>query len=64
MQGYKDGQHKNQTGRDPGKSKPIEVHRIDSSQPSKTLERGTGYQKPGNDEEHRDPKIAIPGNQG
>src|SRR5690349_6176448 len=64
MQCHKDGQHKNQTRRDPRKSKPIEIRRIDGSQTSITLERGARYQKPGNDEEHRNTKIAVPGYQG
>jgi len=61
MQCQKDRQHKNQTRCDSRKSKPIKVHRIDSSQAPITLERGASYQKPGNDEEHRDAKIAVPG---
>jgi len=58
------GQHKGKTWCDSRKTKPIEIERTDSSQAPITVERGTRDQKPGNDKEHRDPKIAIPRDQG
>ena len=64
MQRDESGQHKGKTWCDSRKAKPIEIERTDSSQAPIAVERGTRDQKPRNDEEHRDPKIAIPRDQG